>query len=253
VDDLLTTRQLQDLLRVDRITIYRMLSDGRLRGFKVGGQWRFSRREIEAWLQEQQAGLGKMSTSTLLAESTVPSSQLLPMTCIQAMQAVCAEALEIAVIATGLDGTPLAGVSNSCSFCNLILSTEPGQLRCAESWRQQPDGQVHPCHAGLLCASLPIAVGGQPVALAAACQFTSPGSNGGEPAWKSQLPALAASLSLAEADLRAAAGSVQLLQESQLFRVARLLRRVADTFSEIGQERVNLLGRLEKIAEMSKI
>lgn len=47
MDDLLTTRQLQDLLRVDRITIYRMLNDGRLRGFKVGGQWRFSPREVE--------------------------------------------------------------------------------------------------------------------------------------------------------------------------------------------------------------
>jgi excisionase family DNA binding protein len=55
VDDLLTTRQLQDLLRVDRITIYRMLKDGRLRGFKVGGQWRLSRGEIEIWLQEQQS------------------------------------------------------------------------------------------------------------------------------------------------------------------------------------------------------
>jgi excisionase family DNA binding protein len=53
VDDLLTTRRLQELLRVDRITIYRMLNDGRLRGFKVGGQWRFSRRKIEAWLEER--------------------------------------------------------------------------------------------------------------------------------------------------------------------------------------------------------
>ncbi len=51
VDDLLTTKQLRDLLQVDRITIYRMLYDGRLHGFKVGGQWRFSRQEIEAWLQ----------------------------------------------------------------------------------------------------------------------------------------------------------------------------------------------------------
>ena len=57
IDALLTTRQLQDLLQVDRITIYRMLSDGRLQGFKVGGQWRFSRHAIERWLQEQQSSL----------------------------------------------------------------------------------------------------------------------------------------------------------------------------------------------------
>ena len=54
-DTLLTARQLQELLQVDRITIYRMLSDGRLEGFKVGGQWRFSRQAIQGWLKEQQA------------------------------------------------------------------------------------------------------------------------------------------------------------------------------------------------------
>jgi excisionase family DNA binding protein len=253
VDDLLTTRQLQDLLRVDRITIYRMLNDGRLRGFKVGGQWRFSQREFETWLQEQQAGPGRMPTLSSSVESPLPSSHVLPMSCIQAIQTVCAEALEIAVVTTGLDGTPLAGISNSCNFCNLILATEPGRNRCAESWRQQPDGQTHPCHAGLLCASLSIAVGGQPVAITATCQFTSPGPNGADPAWKSHLPELAASLDLAEAELRAAMGSVHAMPANNLLRISRLLRRVADTFSQIGQERVNLLGRLEKIAEMSRI
>ena len=53
MDDLLTTRQLQDLLQVDRITIYRMLHDGRLRGFKVGGQWRFSRTAIRSWIDHR--------------------------------------------------------------------------------------------------------------------------------------------------------------------------------------------------------
>jgi excisionase family DNA binding protein len=253
VDDLLTTRQLQDLLRVDRITIYRMLNDGRLRGFKVGGLWRFPRREIEAWLQEQQAGLGRTSTSLLSAESPASSSRILPMICIQAMQAVCAEALDIAVVTTRPDGTPLADVSNSCEFCTLILSTELGQLRCAESWRQAPDGQFHPCHAGLLYVSFPVVVAGQPQAIAAACQFTSPGPNGADPTWQLHLPELAAGIDLAEAELRAAVGSVRAIPANHLPRISRLLRRVADSFAEIGQERVNLLGRLEKIAEMSRI
>jgi excisionase family DNA binding protein len=253
VDDLLTAKQLQDLLRVDRITIYRMLDDGRLRGFKVGGQWRFSRRDIEAWLQKQQAGSSRTAPLALPAESAEPSSQVLPMTCIQAIQAVCAEALDIAIVTTGLDGVPLTGIDNSCRFCDLILSVEPGRLRCAASWRQPSNGQVHPCHAGLHCVSFPVAVGGQPVAIAAACQFATAGSNGAGPAWQPDLPALAAGLGLVESDLRAAVDSVRLIPESQLSRVVRLLRRVADTFSEIGQERVKLLGRLEKIAEMSKI
>ena len=36
-------------------------------------------------------------------------------------------------------------------------------------------------------------------------------------------------------------------------RIRELVRRLAETFSEIGQERLNLLGRLEKIAEMSRV
>ena len=55
MDDLLTTRQLQNLLQLDRVTIYRMLNAGRLPGFKVGGQWRFRREDLDAWIAAQTA------------------------------------------------------------------------------------------------------------------------------------------------------------------------------------------------------
>jgi hypothetical protein len=58
---------------------------------------------------------------------------------------------------------------------------------------------------------------------------------------------------LAERDLRAAAGSVRVIPEIHLERISRLIVRVADTFSEIGQERLALLSRLQHIAEMSRI
>ena len=253
MDDLLTTRQLQGLLRVDRITIYRMLKDGRLRGFKVGGQWRFSKIEVETWLQEQQSKANWASGTARPADSPLPFSQMLPLSCMRAIQAVCAEAMDIALVTTDTNGAPLSGVSNSCDFCALILATERGKLRCSESWRQQPDGQVRSCHAGLLCASLPISIGGQPVAFVAACQFVAPDTEANRLAWQSQLRGLAQTLSLPEADLQAAVGSVRTTAAGYLLRVPRLLQRVADSFSEIGQERLALLGRLEKIAEMSRI
>ena len=40
MENYLTTKQVQDLFKVDRITIYRMLQDGRLKGVKIGNQWR---------------------------------------------------------------------------------------------------------------------------------------------------------------------------------------------------------------------
>ena len=47
MSDLYTVKQVQDLLKVDRITVYRMLQDGRLKGIKIGHQWRFTAAELE--------------------------------------------------------------------------------------------------------------------------------------------------------------------------------------------------------------
>jgi excisionase family DNA binding protein len=253
VDDLLTTRQLQDLLQVDRITIYRMLGDGRLRGFKIGGQWRFSRKEIEAWLQEQQRPLDVADMPPPPGGIIAPSPQSLPLSCILAIQGVCAEALDIATVTTDLDGTLLTKVSNSCDFCSLVLATEKGSRRCAGSWKQVDNGRIRRCHAGLLCVGAPVEVGGQWVAISSACQFAAPSPNGAEHAWLANLPALAADLGLAESDLRTAAQSVRVVPDASLPRISHLLRRMAGTFSEIGEERLNLLSRLQHIAEMSQI
>src|SRR4051794_39030975 len=48
MSELLTVKEVQDLLKIDRITVYRMLRNGRLTGVKIGHQWRFSRSEIDS-------------------------------------------------------------------------------------------------------------------------------------------------------------------------------------------------------------
>lgn len=52
-----TIKELSEHLRVHPTTIYRLLRQGRLPGFRVGSNWRFSRETIERWEYEQ-AGLG---------------------------------------------------------------------------------------------------------------------------------------------------------------------------------------------------
>ena len=46
---------------------------------------------------------------------------------------------------------------------------------------------------------------------------------------------------------------MRVVRENDLPRIASLFWRMADTLSEIGQERLKLLSRLQYIAEMSKI
>jgi excisionase family DNA binding protein len=253
VDDLLTTKQLQELLQVDRVTIYRMLNDGRLQGFKVGGQWRFSRRDIDTWLQEQQSKTKGISAPPPADVTLEPTSQVLPLSCVQAMQDVCAEALDIAMVTVDLQGFPLTSISNSSDFCKLILSTEKGRQRCAATWRQIGNGQPHTCHAGLLCISAAIEVNSQTVAITVGCQFIAASAEGVEGRWQTQLPDLAADLGLPEGELEAAAVSVRVVPTDDLSRISQLIHRIADTFSEFGQERLNLISRLQHIAEVSRI
>jgi excisionase family DNA binding protein len=253
VEDLLTTRQLQDLLQVDRITIYRMLNDGRLRGFKIGGQWRFSRRDIDAWLQEQQSRPELLYSSSPSADNRSPSPQSLPLSCVEAILDICAEALGIAAVATDLHGVPLTKVSHSCEFCNLIMSADEGRRRCMAAWKLSQNGKPTSCHAGLLVVSAPIEVGGQLVAITSGCQFANRPLDGQDSPWLSRLPVLAAELDLNAQDLQAATSSICLVPEDVLPRISRLLQRMAGTFSEMGEERLNLLSRLQHIAEMSKV
>jgi PTS system nitrogen regulatory IIA component len=51
--DILTIRQLSEYLMVSEKTIYRMLDKGLLPAVRVGAQWRFRKRDVDAWLDEQ--------------------------------------------------------------------------------------------------------------------------------------------------------------------------------------------------------
>ena len=51
--EMLTAKEVQDLLQVDRSTIYRMAEAGRLPAIKVGKQWRFPADQINNWFQNQ--------------------------------------------------------------------------------------------------------------------------------------------------------------------------------------------------------
>ncbi|GAB4410626.1 MAG: hypothetical protein Kow00123_24260 [Anaerolineales bacterium] len=253
MDALLTTRQLQQLLQVDRITIYRMLADGRLRGIKVGGQWRFPRQEIERWLQEQRAATDA-SRPAPDAEVAAPSPQPLPLSCVRAIQDIFAEALGVASVTTAADGSPLTPVSNCCAFCRLVLDTEEGRRRCESSWREAGLRSGSPrlltCHAGLRYLSGRIEVHGQFVAAVHVGQFVGTAENLRE-GWADRLRELAAATGVPAKDLEAALPSVHVLTEERQKQMPRLLGRVAATFSEIGEERLNLLGRLQRIAEMT--
>jgi excisionase family DNA binding protein len=52
--EILTLRQVADFLKVTERTIYRLAAAKQIPAFKVGGTWRFSRADINQWIQRQQ-------------------------------------------------------------------------------------------------------------------------------------------------------------------------------------------------------
>ncbi len=49
-EELLTPEEVANYLNVGKFTVYRLLAQKQLPAFKVGNQWRFKRKMIEAWL-----------------------------------------------------------------------------------------------------------------------------------------------------------------------------------------------------------
>ncbi len=50
-ESLLTIEEVARYLRVDKFTVYRLVSQKKLPAFRVGNQWRFKKKILDRWLQ----------------------------------------------------------------------------------------------------------------------------------------------------------------------------------------------------------
>jgi excisionase family DNA binding protein len=247
MENLLTAKQVQDLLNVDRTTIYRMLKDGRLTGVKVGQHWRFGAREVNDIL----------SGTTRVSETDAPlPKNTLPLHCVQPVQDVFAEVAEVGAVTADKDGNALTRVSNSCDFCKLIMGSDEGRAACNASWRklvnqEKTSPEFITCHAGLQYARARIEVQGELIAILIAGQFYVQKPDAQEE--KERIQALAQKYHISEDLLLQASKQISTLDDRKVSQIGGWLERVAGTFEQISSERVNLMGRLRQIAEMSAL
>src|SRR3982751_6289220 len=54
----LTTEEVLEYLQVNLRTVYRLIKAGKIPAVRVGRQWRFRKRDIDAWLDRQRAPAG---------------------------------------------------------------------------------------------------------------------------------------------------------------------------------------------------
>ncbi|MBL8695930.1 MAG: helix-turn-helix domain-containing protein [Planctomycetes bacterium] len=59
LDEILTLPEVARLLKVAEKTVYAMAKRAQLPAFKVGGQWRFKRVDLDQWVEDQKAAQRK--------------------------------------------------------------------------------------------------------------------------------------------------------------------------------------------------
>ena len=243
---LLTAKEVQELLNVDRTTIYRMLKDGRLEGVKIGQQWRFSEAHIEALLSGEKTDDNMVSPDDFF--------EALPVHCMQPIQDVFAEIADVGSVVTDKEGFPLTRISNSCDFCKLILGSTEGRKSCFASWKgiaenENEKPEFVQCHAGLLYARGKIEVQGELIASLIAGQFYAEEPDPDEETRR--VETLARKYDINSDLLKAAAADISLGKKGEVDRLGAWLQRIADTFGEISGERADLMARLKKISEVT--
>ena len=69
----LTTEEVLEYLQVNLRTVYRLIKAGKIPAVRVGRQWRFRKRDIDAWLDSQRPRGGSRQTPTA-AEAARPAA-----------------------------------------------------------------------------------------------------------------------------------------------------------------------------------
>jgi excisionase family DNA binding protein len=258
MSEMLTAKEMQDLLQVDRSTIYRMAEAGQLPAVKVGKQWRFPSDLVESWLNVQTdkdlPAWGNLAGLPSAHSSNGDLASILPLDCVQLIQDAFAEVLDVMLIVTDLDGQPITQASNPCLLYGLLDETDNGHAICHEMWRDLGrvpalEPRFMPGFGGLLCARALVRMGNELKAMVIVFGV-APEEWPPAPEMTQQL---AQKLNLPSDELKAAFDTVFEPTLEERKKVLVTIQRMADILAHIGNERLSLLERLASIARLSAV
>ena len=249
----LTTRQLQEILQVDRTTIYRMADSGRVPAVKVGNQWRFPRDEVDSWLRSQN-GRPLSGPESMPEGIAATLREILPLACVQLIQDTFADAFAVMILVTDLEGEPVTRPSNPCGLFAAAEASPVAQQRCMQLWADLArDPSLQPAfiesHLGLLCARGLIRVGSELKAMLVVGGIAP----GVWPPDAERMQRIAEDLDLPLELVEAHADEVHRLDADEQQRVLTFVQRMADIVSHIIRERNQFYVTMQSIAELTKI
>lgn len=258
---MLTARDIQDLLQVDRSTVYRMAEDGRLPAIKVGKQWRFPASQVNEWLgTDITLASTKSATEATGMETAVTPEKvndlaaILPLECVQLIQDSHASLLGVMLVITDMQGNPITTPSNPCGLFAAVNKIPGALQKCVRSWHDMAtmlsmEPQFHKTHLEMLCTRGLIRVGtelkGMVVAGCVAPDVWPP--------TEATVAAMAREFGVEPALLTAHLHEAYQLDKNQKTQVLVSVQKIANIVAHIVNERQMLLGRLTAIANLTKL
>lgn len=251
--DMLTAKEMQELLQVDRSTIYRMAEAGRLPAVKIGKQWRFPGDLVHSWLSQQAATTSLHPQPATGQANHTGISSLLPLSCVQHIQDTFAEALGVMLVTTDMAGNPVTEISHPCGLFKAISEKPDAVRKCIESWHtmanaidMEPKWMVS--HLGLLCARGLIRVGTELKGMVV-MGCVAPDN---WPPPPDKVAAMAAELGMKPEVLKTHIDEAFLLDTAEQARVLSFVQRIANIVAHVATERNTLMGKLESIARLAR-
>jgi excisionase family DNA binding protein len=246
---MLTTKDVQALINVDRSTIYRMAESGQLPAVKIGRQWRFPADQIERWLSG-----GRPTAPQPPAPEPVYgelADMLIPGVA-QPLAEFVAGIFGVMVLITDLDGNPVIEPVNECGLFRYVHTTPTTHPLCAETWRDfgaDPDRlpRFRATPLGFECARGFIRVGPEVRGMVIMGGIAPPEW----PPSADEVRSLAAELEVPPHSLAEHIDEVYYLDHSRQAWVLEYLPRIANLFSRIARERSRLVDRLDTIASLA--
>jgi excisionase family DNA binding protein len=253
--EMLTAKEMQTLLQVDRSTIYRMAEAGRLPAIKVGKQWRFPADQVDGWLQSGSSAPKVDSPAIVQTNGQSEGlADIIPLECVQLIQDSFADLLGVMLVVTDMSGNPITQPSNPCGLFQAISQVPHALQRCISSWHMLAETidlepRFSQSHLKLQCTRALIRDGaelkGMVVAGCVAPELWPPEEE--------ELAGMAAEFGVEPALLAPRVNEVYFLSQGQRDKVLAHVQQIADIVAHIICERKSLLGRLEAIADLTTI
>jgi excisionase family DNA binding protein len=241
IENLLTTRQVQELFKVDRITVYRMLKDGRLNGIKIGNQWRFPRREVE-----------KLLDGTYLEPTgSQPTDSIFPTHCVQTIQDLFTAISETSAVVIDVEGNPITRVSQPGAVYQLLQTNAAGRQTCSRAWKSiaiqaQEESAILPTYSNLHCIAAGIFHQDQKQGVFLAGEFFTSSMMSAKSARELK------ALGFSPEEIKSTLEKVPHVTEKQMKKLIKQPAAASRAIESILIERGAFIDRLQRIANLTK-